>query len=421
MEINNDSKKIQNYAQTSPIKQYFIEKPDNISKSIARNIFRRCPAYSYHKKQKFFIFIEKFYQASIKIGFLSIKLNSILTKNSQIFICNLSKLEKSFKQKYFLHLINSLNKHTELIQKSEKLEKILKARQSKKLIKTKSDHLTEFSLNILNRVLVSSTNRLIFSSFLELRFKPQQIQFKISSNLKKVLCFTSRNLLYKHIFKTFTSIVHFSNSQKLASMKLSKLANLFLVSTGKVFETLKYFQQTPKYFLSSHWKYNNLNQASMKSLKNSSILPLTSFLSKKISCLKCFSFYKLALAQSSWISSTTPTKLNVSTDDSSMNTTIKKTKLKDFFTPEHKNPDKLNLKFFLLRLVDVIQSKINKKSQLVFYKLKKIPQCKLSSTKVSCKDLPICRKLNTSSVRNFLIKENTYLSLSPIGRKSNKK
>ena len=412
------------YAQTSPIKQYFIEKPDNISKSIARNIFKRCPAYSYHKRQKFFIFIEKFYQASIKIGFLSIKLNSILTKNSQIFITNLEKLEKSFKQKYFLCLINSLNKQFELIQKSEKLEKILKARQSKKLIKTKSDHLVEFSLNILKRVLSSSAYRLIFSSFTEIRCKSQQSRAKPPANLQKLLCFATRRLISKHLSTTLASILHFSHHKKLSSMKLSNLPKLFLVSMGKVFETLKYFQQTPKYFLSSHWRHNNLNQNSIKSLKPAkkpSVLPLTSLLSRKLSCFQCYAFYKLALSQSSWVASTPPTKLNMSTDDSSMNTTIKKTKLKDFFTSDQPKEAKPNLKFFLLRLIDVVQSKINIKSSLVFSKLKKIPKSKLAPSRVSCKDLPICRKLVTSSVRNFSIKENTYQSLSPISRKSIKK
>lgn len=426
MDISNNCKNVQKITQARILEEYFVEKFENDSKGIDVNVLGRCSTCFCEKKLKLCNFLERFYLTSMKIGFLCVKLRSILNKKAKNFILILEKLENIYKFTFLLYLINSLSKQTELIRKSEKLEKILKSRKIKKLTNSKSEHLAKLSLKLIKGIISSSTYRLTFSTFIKLKSYSHQAQTKKCQKIPKLLCLSTRNHIYKSLSKIFNLLYLYSISKKSKLLKLANLTNLFLISLGKVYEILKYFKRTPKYFLSSNLKYRNLYHNSIKfpkPLKISEILVLTNFISKKITFLKSYSFFKLFLPQSSYSFSFSiyPTKLNLSNDSLFMNTTIKNKKLKDFLPSDRNKNDQSHIKFSLVFLIDLIQLKVNEKCSFVFCMIKKIPKYKINQSRISCRDLPVCRKLNCPSLRNFFIKENTFRSISPIGRKSNKK
>jgi hypothetical protein len=397
-------------------KHYSIEKPDKVSKKIALNIFRRKTTNSFNNKLKLFTFLENFYKASVKIVFLSIQIHSILVKTlekkQKVFL----KLQKSLLQRNFSILINFHNKQSELLEKSEKLEKILRSRSIKKLESAKTDHLSEFALNILKRVLSSFTYRRLFSTFTQVKTHSRSQSFSRPQNFKKFLCFSVRGIMQKYLQKLIRDIFEYSNKRKSQQKTLSKLFSVFLMSSAKVWEVLKYYEKTPKYFLSFHWKYNKLNLSQSTSRKKSAIFSLSSLLSKKFSCLQCFALCKISQFQYfPFSSSISPVKCNVS--ESTMSTSIKQVKSKYF--PIFSNEEETSyLKFLFLRLFDVLQTRVNQTTRASFIKIKTCPKSK-GVPRRSCKDLPICRKLNSSSSKTFSIQETTYSSLSPIGRKSN--
>lgn len=397
-------------------KPYMLDKPDSVSKSLVLNIFRRAVN---PKQHKMFTFLEKFYSTSIKIGFLSIRLHSLHSSRLQKLKSTLIALQTRAVYFYFEFLLKSLTKHSEILKKSSQLEKILKGKQSKKLRNTSSDHLPEFAFNIIKRVIALIVYKKLFSTFTVIK-----TQNKLRSSIfpfKRLLCFSIRGTVRRNMKNVFDRVYLYSAQKDEKLKQIKKIFSVFLGNLGKVWVVLKYFERTPKYFLSNQWKFSYFNgNSGARSWKKSAIDSIFHIIGKKQACLMCYSLCKLNnFCINPWSSNISPMKLSTnSTDDSNMSIILKRIKLQDILNPEKPKVSSEKIKFSLLRLFETLKLRLithKKQSFLVIRNLKKV---KITAQRVSCKDLPICRKLNSSM--KSLTPVNNF-SLSPFRKYTIKK
>lgn len=396
------------------LKPYTLEKPDNISKFLVLNLFKRAVG---KKQQRMLTFLQNYYLTSVKLAFLSIRLHSIQSVKLQKFCLTLQSIQSRAVLFYFSDLIKTINKHSEILKKSSQLEKLLKSRQQKKLKNISSDHLSEFAFNIIKRIISSVLYKNLFSAFTMMKFK-----YKSNTpvkTFKRFLCLSLRNVAKKYLSLIFSQVYLTSAEKTQKNKKIGKIFSVYLKSLSKVWEILRYFEKTPKYFLSNQWKYNCFNpNMATRGWKKLAIDSLFHILNKKLTCLMCFSFCKLSHSHSNpWSNTISPLKLsNTSTDDSNVSILFKRVKLQDILGIDSNKYINEKFKFVLLRLFEVINLRLVNNKKFSFSILLCLKNTKLTPKRISCKDLPICRKL-TNSVKSLT--QANKPSLSPF-RKYNK-
>ena len=306
-------------------------------------------------------------------------------------------------------IMDKIHASQEKIVKLNRIDEILNKSKKGNFNKPKSIHL-DFCINSMKRVISSISFRVKYSVLILLKslaaLKPQ----RYSNHHTKLIFYILSNTYNREISYSFNHIFSYSLTKKNNISKIKSLITIFQRKLQIILTTIKKFNTTPKYFLSTKWRYNGLNihcNFAKRNWKNMAISRLFLIIGKRISNVKCYGYYRLmshiSISCSTSISS--PIKNTVcSTDNSFIN-------LSYSCSPSKKtiNLDKTQLS--ILKLIFISQKKHKLIYKYCFLKFSKFGRSsKAVLNRTPCRYLPMCRKIRQSYI------EATDLSINQKNR-----